>query len=264
MATTTSQHVPVGGGRIAYDDTGGTGRVVLCIPGAGDVRGAVRFLAPKLVEAGYRVVTMDVRGHGESSADWPSYTQTDIAGDMLAVLNHLDVRDAVLVGGSISGGSVLWAAAEAPDRVGAVVGIGPARDPELSPFTRALAWLVMRSPRLWDRYYASLYKAVKPADLKSYRRALLANLRQPGRYAATGAMLFGPKSGVRARFAEIHCPSLVVMGTKDPDFPAPSAEATELATALHGEVELVPGAGHYPQVEFPDRTAEAILTLLKQ
>mgnify|MGYP001310988106 FL=1 len=53
-------------GRIAYNETG-TGPLVLCVPSMGDVRGEYRFLAPRLAQAGYRVVTMDVRGHGESS-----------------------------------------------------------------------------------------------------------------------------------------------------------------------------------------------------
>ena len=53
-------------GRIAYDVIG-AGPLVICVPSMGDVRGEYRFLAPRLAQAGYRVVTMDVRGHGESS-----------------------------------------------------------------------------------------------------------------------------------------------------------------------------------------------------
>ena len=58
-------------GRIAYDDRG-DGRLVVMVPGLGDVRAEYRFLAPLLVAKGYRVVTMDLRGHGQSSTGWSS------------------------------------------------------------------------------------------------------------------------------------------------------------------------------------------------
>jgi pimeloyl-ACP methyl ester carboxylesterase len=41
------------------------------------------------------------------------------------------------------------------------------------------------------------------------------------------------------------------MGDKDPDFPDPANEAEWIAERLNAKVLIVPGAGHYPQVEFP-------------
>ncbi|MFO7549180.1 MAG: hypothetical protein R6X29_09975, partial [Acidimicrobiia bacterium] len=52
--------------RLAHDDSGGDGPLVVLLPGAGDLRSEHRFLAPPLVAAGYRVVTADLPGHGES------------------------------------------------------------------------------------------------------------------------------------------------------------------------------------------------------
>ena len=60
-------------GRIAFDDQG-HGPLIPCVPGGGDLRSQYRFLTPQLVAAGYRVVTMDLRGQGESSVTWPEYT----------------------------------------------------------------------------------------------------------------------------------------------------------------------------------------------
>src|ERR671923_247479 len=48
----------------------GVGPLVVCVPSMGDVRGEYRFLIPQLVAAGYRAVSMDVRGLGETSAAW--------------------------------------------------------------------------------------------------------------------------------------------------------------------------------------------------
>jgi pimeloyl-ACP methyl ester carboxylesterase len=51
--------------------------------------------------------------------------------------------------------------------------------------------------------------------------------------------------------------------TKDPDFPSPRTEAGLIAGRLRGRVVMMDGAGHYPQVEFPAETAEAILSFVR-
>ena len=127
-----TEFVDIEGGRIAYDVTG-SGPLVVLSHGIGDRRQAYRFLAPKLAQAGYRVVSADLRGHGESSMGWKSVTgkeaisRTDVAGDLLALIRHLG-GPAVIVGHSISGGAATIAAAEQPDLVSAIV--------EINPFTR--------------------------------------------------------------------------------------------------------------------------------
>ncbi len=61
--------------------------------------------APALVGAGYRVVTYDRRGYGDSSQPWSDYDT--FAADLHALLEHLDLNDAVLVGFSMGGGEVV-------------------------------------------------------------------------------------------------------------------------------------------------------------
>ncbi|MEV1205701.1 alpha/beta fold hydrolase, partial [Microbispora rosea] len=73
-----TEFLTIGDGEIAYDVTG-EGPLVVMVPGMGDSRRAYRFLVPALTAAGYRVATMDLRGHGESSLGWDSYTRTDTA-----------------------------------------------------------------------------------------------------------------------------------------------------------------------------------------
>jgi pimeloyl-ACP methyl ester carboxylesterase len=75
------------------------------------------------------------------------------------------------------------------------------------------------------------------------------------------AMLHADKGPSSARFPEVSIPALVIMGTLDPDFPAPRDEADLIAERLHGQVVMVDGAGHYPQTEYPAETATAILAL---
>jgi pimeloyl-ACP methyl ester carboxylesterase len=57
---------------------------------------------------------------------------------------------------------------------------------------------------------------------------------------------------------------LVVMGERDPDFPDPKAEARFVADALNGDVLLVPDAGHYPMVEYPEIVNPAIVAFAGQ
>jgi pimeloyl-ACP methyl ester carboxylesterase len=82
--------VDVPGGQIAYDVTDGSGPLIVCAPGIGDRRQLYRFLRPVLAAAGYRVVTMDIRGHGESSIGWPMYSAAALGSDILALVHHLN------------------------------------------------------------------------------------------------------------------------------------------------------------------------------
>ena len=78
-----------------------------------DTRSTYRFLAPLIADAGYRVASVDLRGHGESSIGWSSYSHADTAGDLIAVVRKLG-GPAVIVGQSFSGGAVTIAAADEP------------------------------------------------------------------------------------------------------------------------------------------------------
>jgi len=61
---------------------------------------------PVLLEAGHRVITYDRRGFGNSSQPTLGYDYDTFAADLAALLEHLDLRDAVLVGHSMGTGEV--------------------------------------------------------------------------------------------------------------------------------------------------------------
>ena len=265
--TPATQFLKLPDGQIAYDDSGGTGPLVICVPGLGDMRQQYRFLAPRLVAAGFRVVTMDLPGHGESSADWPAYSAAIVGADIVALIRHLGAGKAFIIGNSMAGGSAVWAAAEIPDRVAGIVMIDPfTRVIPTSSFLLAFLKVAMMrpwGPSFWSMYYGSLYKSAPPADLDAYRAALVANLKQPGRIEATKALIFASQAPCEARIPKVHAPVLVVMGTRDPDFDDPAAEADWVATHLHGKKLMVDGAGHYPHVEYPDIVAPAVIEFVK-
>src|SRR5580700_4976051 len=121
----STSFLEIGGGSIAYDDSGGSGPVVICVPGMGDMRQQFRFLAPSLRSAGYRVVTMDLRGMGESSVDWPGYSAAAVGSDIVALIAHLGAPHAFVIGNSMAGAAAVWAAAQIPGRIGGIVLIDP-------------------------------------------------------------------------------------------------------------------------------------------
>ena len=260
-----------GGPRIAYDVTG-EGPLVVLSHGIGDHRQAFRFLVPELAGAGFRVAAADMRGHGESSiGDWKSISRTDVAGDLVALVRHLGGGPAVIVGHSLSGGAATIAAATAPDLVGGVVEIGP--------FTRKVQYslgglvrirryrrgtmamlgvMLLHSMRSWFRYLDVAYPE-KPADYADYMAALRAKLSEPGRMAEfLKTTMKSSPADAGAALPRISCPALVVMGTEDPDWADPRAEAEGIVAEMPaglGRIAMIKGAGHYPHAQCPDEVA---------
>ncbi|MFI5839968.1 alpha/beta fold hydrolase [Catenuloplanes sp. NPDC051500] len=268
-------HLTVDAGTIAYEVTG-DGPLVVLAPGMGDTREAYRFVVPRLVAAGYRVAAVDLRGLGDSSATWPSYSRTDIAGDLIAVIRHLG-GPAVLVGHSISGGAATIAAAQAPELVTGIV--------ELAPFTRAQAMslgdlrarnyrkgmyrmvgAMMGSVSGWLGYLEQAYPGKKPADWTTRQAEIGAMMREPGRMKALQKMMQTPPADAGAQLGNVRCPVLIVEGSLDPDWVDPRAEGEAIVAALPaglGRLEMIEGAGHYPHAQYPDETVALLLAFLQ-
>ena len=273
-----TEHLTVDGGTLAYELTGTAGPLVVLAHGMGDSREAYRFLVPGLVAAGYRVAAVDLRGCGESSVGWPSYSRTDIAGDLIALVQHLG-GPAVLVGHSISGGAVTVAAAQAPELVTAAVELSPfTRQPHFSlgdlrvaAYRRGMVHLLgtglLGSASQWRKYLEVAYPGPKPADWDARLRQIDAMLHEPGRMKAVQRMGTTPAKDAGAKLGDVRCPVLVVQGTLDPDWVSPQAEGEAIVAELPaglGRLAMITGAGHYPHVQFPEQVLAAMLPFLGQ
>ena len=251
-------------GTIAFDDQG-QGPLVLCMPAGGDVRSEYRYLTPQLLTAGYRVVTMDIRGQGETSAFWPEYTDAALGSDMLALIEHLSVSSAFLIGTSKGCGGALQAAIQAPDKVRGVVLIAPfvaaPRSAFLTNLLTGFLFFPLWGVALYGSYFPKLYPKTRPTDFEDHLSTVRAMLKEPGRLRAL-RLLFSESSGATyARHKEVQAPVSILMGSRDPDFKHPEQEAQTLAGRLpHAIVQIIQGAGHHLQVEEPEVVGQSVLT----
>lgn len=262
--TTNLHHTP-----LAHDDTGGSGRLLVLLPGAGDLRSEYRFVVEALAADGYRVVTADLPGHGDSpSAD--RYTVSTTADALADLLRTLDAGPAVVIATSFAPAAAVWAAADHPDLIAGIVAISPHLHADRSITGRvqtAAIRLLLRGPwaaALWARLYRGWYKASPPDDLDAELARLRAMLARPSGRRAVRETLTADRDGIDARLARVDVPTLTIFGSADDHFADPAAEARMVAGQLGGGHTLVDGAGHYPHVERPDVVVQAVRSFLSE
>lgn len=254
---------------LAYDDTGGSGRLVVLLPGAGDLRSEYRFIVDHLASAGYRVVTADLPGHGDSPTV-SEYTVASTADAIANLIEALDAGPAVVVATSFAPAAVVWAATGDSGRISGLVAISPHLHADRSVKGRLLSvatGLLLRGPwaqGVWARLYTGWYKAAPPDDLATEVSRLQEMLADPSRRRAVRRTLTADRDGVDGRIERFDLPSLVVFGSADDHFADPVTEAESTAAELRGAHLVIEGAGHYPHVEQPDLVAQAIVSFLQR
>lgn len=260
-SNTTTQYLARGEGRIAYDVTG-SGPLVVAVPGMGDLRSTYRHLAPALIDAGFRVATMDLRGHGDSDTTFAAYDDPATASDLVALIKELG-GPALVIGNSMGAAAAVIAAAENPELVSGLVLVGPfVRNVPAPAWQRLMFRVMMGGPwaRLsWMSYYPTFFPTRKEGDYAEHRAAIGAALARPGYGRAFRATTRLSHAPAEAALPRVSTEVLVVMGSKDPDFPDQQAEAEMIAQRLGGRVVMIPDAGHYPHSEFPELTTPAVL-----
>jgi pimeloyl-ACP methyl ester carboxylesterase len=268
--------LPVDSSTIAFEDSNPTAPssipVAYCIPGIGDFRHSYRFLAPLLQTAGFRVITQDMRGVGDSGTEFANYSIESIANDIGTVLDACQITlPVVLFANSLSAASAITFAADHPQRVAAVVTLGGFfRDMPKDTFFRPISHLLFN--RLWGQpVWVSAFKGffvAPPADLSDYTAAVKAKMLSNCAHAGIiGTMIRATKEHAWAKIETVKAPVLLVMGSRDPDFKNPVEETNFVASHLNNsrlvEIAMVDEVGHYPHVEAPDKVAQVSLAFLK-
>lgn len=210
-----------------------------------------------------RTICLDIRGHGRSQM--PS--GGDAADDLLALLDHLGLGRAALVGASMGGGIALQVALRAPDRVTALGLLGPAVDdwpwqwPGPRPHVR-----VARSEGLQAGIASWLADPLFATAMRQPR--LAAQLRRVlGGYSGDPWLRPAPRPAqppvpTLAHLAEIKAPTLVLVGEYDlPDF---HGIAEQLTTIAGAQKQVIAHAGHLCALEAPDAVAAMLVPFLQQ
>ena len=267
------------GQRIHYRDQGNRdGPAIILVHGANASLHTWEPLVKRL-GATYRIVTLDLPGHGLTGATPDTDYSAEGMMDAIDVVAAKLGLDHFILGGNSMGGWVSWRYALAqPTRVDALLLIDAAgmplrpgeKRPESNVGFRVLEypfgrWLATRvTPRMLveQSLRGSLEKQeiVDDAMIDRYWELL----RFPGNREATVLRArMDREPAMAARVGEIEAPTLILFGDKDRII-NPSAAKTFNERIAGSEVVMLPGIGHLPMEEAPDATAKAIADFLKR
>lgn len=256
-----------GNGKVAYELSGPESkRLAILVPGVGDSRHSYRFLVPQLHAAGWRTVSLSLRGLDESSTNWEDFSPEAVGSDVVALIDTLGVDSVVVIGNSIGGPVTVWAAAERPEQVKGLVMIAPfIRETKMPWMKKVMFKLALARPwgvSAWIGAYKGSYPTNPPADFNQYVKNLKSMLKEKGRYATFQKMIWTSPAACEARIPEVKAPTLLIFGDKDKDFDDPAGEMKAVGELLGAKTLLVKGSGHYPQAEFPKITGKAIVDFI--
>ena len=247
----------VNGIEISYED-GGRGPAILLSHG---YSATGRMWAPQrpALEPHYRVVSWDMRGHGEteSPADPTQYSEALTVGDMRGLLQHLGIERAVIGGLSLGGTMSLAFYRRHPEMVRALVicdsGPGFRKDD-----ARA-AWNKRAHERAADLETRGL--AALTSSSREMQEAMRHHRSAQGLAHAARGMLSQEGSALMDLLPEIRVPTLIVLGDKDTPFIAP---CEYMAKKIPGaRLEVIADAGHSSNLDQPQQFNTVLLEFLR-
>lgn len=212
----------------------------------------------EVLSRAFRVITMDLRGHGESDAPLWRFTLEQYADDVAGLLDHLAIQQAVLTGLSMGGyvgfafyrkhagrlrGLVLADTRAQADSEEARTGRFNLAQTAFRKGPEAVAGIMI--PKLLG---ATSLKT-RP-DLVAQVRRIIEGNEVSGMIVDSIAMADRPDS--LPLLPQITCPTVVIVGEEDQ--PTPPAEARLIADGIPGaKLMVIPGAGHLSNLEQPER-----------
>lgn len=204
-----------------------------------------------------RYVCPEFRGHGTSVHSGP-YGADEYADDALAVLDHLGIERAHLVGGLFGGMVGCALAARQPERFASLAAVGSALSVDIDA-DQAIE--MMREMGVREFHEWQIPQALPDGD-----PALLKEIidgASDGRSVETvSAATYAAFSCDVTRYAEqVRCPALVINGENDPACTPALGEL--MARVLRGRAVIMPGVGHAPMVEDPAGLAALLLPHLE-
>jgi 3-oxoadipate enol-lactonase len=249
--------LPLAGRRLHYDIAGPEDGPVVCITHSLASDGgswAEQLLA--LLQAGFRVLRLDMRGHGGSDPVAGDYTMSALAEDVAAALEALSLPRVHYIGLSIGGmigqafaiehGSKLISALWCDTLPASPAGAAALWAERMDTVRRANSLEPLADATV-ERWFTDAFKPRRPGRWQQIRDTVAATT--PAGYLGCSAAImnfdFAPQ------LSSVRVPVLVVCGSEDPGTPA--AENRRLAGLVPGgRYEEIAGMRHFPNVEAPD------------
>jgi 3-oxoadipate enol-lactonase len=249
--------LPLAGRRLYYDLVGPEHAPVLVITHSlASDSGMWSEQLPALLQAGWRVLRLDMRGHGGSDPVAGDYTMSALAGDVAAALDALSLPRVHYLGLSIGG---MIGQAFALEHGGRLISAMWCDTLPASPKSDAHLWeermnTVRRAGSVepladatMERWFTDAFKPQKPRRWKEIRDTIAATT--PLGYLGCSAAIMD--FDFAARLPALRVPCLVVCGADDPGTPA--SENRRIADLVPGaRYEEIADARHFPNVERPD------------
>ena len=251
------EHVTIHGHDVGFRKAG-SGPVVLLIHGIAGSSSAWRAVMPVLAER-YTVIAPDLIGHGQSSKPMGDYSLGAYASGIRDLLGVLDVEHATVVGQSFGGGVAMQLAYQHPEYCDRLVLV------DSGGLGREVSWLLrfmtlpaseylakgLRLPRIGEMWnaYASLTES---ENRQSFIRTIRSVIDPGGQTVSALDRLY---------LAEA-IPTMIVWGDRDSIIPVTHAYAAHESIA-NSRLEIIEGAGHFPQMEAPDRFLEVLVDFLE-
>ena len=211
----------------------------------------------------FRVLRYDNRGHGGSSSPSGEYSLDDVAGDALALLDHLEISKASLCGVSLGGMVGMWLGIHAPDRVDKLVLCNTS-----SNVAPAASWQA-RIDTVKKDGMASVTEAVLERFLSEHSRtsgspkielvtSMLVSCQVDG-YAGCCAAI--RDMSLTNELSRISNPTIVIAGELDPATPVSHSEVIN-ERIIGSELHVIQGVAHLSNLEKPDEFNETVLGFL--
>jgi 3-oxoadipate enol-lactonase len=249
--------IAVGGRRLYYTLEGPeNGQVVCFTHSLASDGGMWAEQLPPLLSAGYRVLRLDMRGHGGSDPVSGDYTMAQLADDVAAVLDFLGIAKVQYIGLSIGGmigqafaiahGQRLISSLLCDTSPQTPAGAHTAWAPRIEAVKKANSLTPLADPTM-ERWFTDAFKPRNPGRWKQIH-ATIAGTTPAGYLGCAAAIL---NFDFTAKLAALEVPTLVVCGAMDEGTPpAGNKKIAELIPG--GRYEEIANARHFPNVEHPD------------
>jgi 3-oxoadipate enol-lactonase len=214
-----------------------------------------------------RVITPDLRGHGRSQVVPGPYTMDQHADDLVALLDHLEIRQTVVAGLSMGGYVAFAFWRRHPERVRGLILADTRAEPDSEAARAGRDAAMVKVQQVGAAVYADemLPRLLAPGILSDVKiagaaRRIMAEQPVAGIVGALGGLRDRADSG--ATLPTITVPTLVIAG--DEDVITPPADAQALAAAIPGvRLAIIPRSGHLSPLENPRAFNAAVRTFLR-